>query len=385
MERIPEIDGLRALAALLVFAHHIFGFLWIARFTGAGWVGVDLFFVISGYLITTILMQMRGSPHYFRNFYMRRTLRIFPPYYFLLMLSFSVATLTNYHFSRRLWMAFLFYGTSVVALLPWFPGAIARLPGPVRAMEVTWSLSIEELFYVLWAPAVCFLRRRQLILLVLGVIIAAPIVRWYVLPIGHFAEIYSFPARMDGLGFGALLALWQSSRMRTAVPNWTLFAAVAASAGWLFGLSDPQSNRWFALLGYSTIAITMCLVLGFVLDHASSEKLLCRALRSQWLVRVGTVSYMFYLLHAFVIKVFRVVFANIMVSHWVLNRTLQVAGSLATTLLLAKLSWKYFESPILSLKSRFALTPEGDEPSRDVHGLREFSVVGSERSAEAEV
>src|SRR5271166_5120375 len=76
MERIPEIDGLRALAALSVFASHAFAFT-LVRVTGAGWIGVDLFFVISGYLITTILLGMRGSSHYFKNFYMRRTLRIF--------------------------------------------------------------------------------------------------------------------------------------------------------------------------------------------------------------------------------------------------------------------------------------------------------------------
>ena len=67
MKRIPEIDGLRALAALSVFAYHVFGFSAIVRFSHAGWVGVDLFFVISGYLITTILLGMRGDPHYFTS------------------------------------------------------------------------------------------------------------------------------------------------------------------------------------------------------------------------------------------------------------------------------------------------------------------------------
>src|SRR5579884_1451037 len=121
MGRIREIDGLRALAALLVFAHHTFGFPLIARFTGAGWVGVDLFFVISGYLITTILLGMRGSPGYFKNFYMRRTLRIFPPYYFFFALCAWVAIFSpGYQFSGKLWSAFFFYATSLVALRPWF-------------------------------------------------------------------------------------------------------------------------------------------------------------------------------------------------------------------------------------------------------------------------
>lgn len=85
MEKISEIDGLRALAALSVFANH--ALIWtLVRATGSGWIGVDLFFVISGYLITSILLGMRDSPKYFKNFYMRRTLRIFPPYYALFFL-----------------------------------------------------------------------------------------------------------------------------------------------------------------------------------------------------------------------------------------------------------------------------------------------------------
>jgi peptidoglycan/LPS O-acetylase OafA/YrhL len=355
MERIPEIDGLRALAALSVFAYHAIGFPALARFTGIGWIGVDLFFVISGYLITTILLSMRGSPSYFKNFYMRRTLRIFPPYYAFFLLCFVVGMLSrNYQWSGRLWLAFLFYATSLVAIRPWYPGAVAHLPGPARALEVTWSLSIEELFYLLWAPAVRFLKRRDLLLLILALILFAPIVRWNLHSPGQRSEYFFFPARMDVLAFGALLALWQSSGRRFAVPGWGVMAGVVASLFALLLTPDPQSNGLFAVLGYTLIAASMSLVMVFVLDHAASGNLVCRILRSGWLVRVGTVSYMFYLLHLFVIKIFRGLFANVLVSQWGLNRTLQLTGSLAATLLLAELSWRYFETPILRLKSRFA-------------------------------
>jgi peptidoglycan/LPS O-acetylase OafA/YrhL len=382
MERIPEIDGLRALAALSVFAYHAFGFPAIARFTGAGWVGVDLFFVISGYLITTILLSMRGSPDYFKNFYMRRTLRIFPPYYLFFLLCIVVAALSHsYQFSTLLWLTFLFYGASLVAVRPWYPGAVARLPGPAAAMEVTWSLSIEELFYLLWAPAVRFLKRRHLVLLVIAIIVAAPAMRWYLHSPGERTEYFFFPARMDVLAFGALLALWQSSGRRFAVPGWTVIASMILSASWLLLISDPQTNALFAVLGYTWLAITMSLVLLFVLNHAASNNLVCRALRSDWLVRIGTISYMFYLVHLFVIKLFREAFAGLLVSHWALNRTLQLTGSLGATLLLAELSWRYFESPILSLKSRFAPRWGSDEAGRNVPAVLELSAVESERTA----
>jgi peptidoglycan/LPS O-acetylase OafA/YrhL len=377
MKRIPEIDGLRALAALSVFAYHVFGFSSIVRFSHAGWVGVDLFFVISGYLITTILLGMRGEPHYFRNFYMRRTLRIFPPYYLFFLICLVTALLSaNYHLSGRLWTAFALYGTSLAVVQPWYPGAVSHLPGPVRAIEVTWSLSIEEFFYLLWAPAVRFLKRRYLFALIFAIIVIAPLVRWYMHVPGARAEYYFFPARIDRLAFGALLALWRSSGRTFHIPGWSVAIFSLASASVLVLLDDPQANGIFAVFGYTLIAVTMALLLAFVLKQAGSTNLLCRALRSRPLVRVGTISYMFYLLHLFVIRMFRDWFPSVAASHWALNRTLQLAGSLITTIALAALSWKYFETPILRLKSRFA-------SERSERQVNPASDVGTEFPSEA--
>ena len=357
MERVPEIDGLRALAALSVFAHHAFGFPAIVRFTGAAWVGVDLFFVISGYLITTILLGMRGASHYFKIFYMRRTLRIFPPYYAFFLLCFGLAIIFewsgSYHLSARLWLAFALYGTSLIVVEPWYGGAVSRLPQPVRAIEVTWSLSIEELFYLLWAPAVRFLTKRQLRLLVLIIIFLAPVVRWYVHSPGERTEYFFFPARMDTLAFGALLALLGDRVRLSPVRGWIVLLSGAVSGCFVFLIRDPERNAFFGVFGYTAIALSMALLLAFVLARAGSNDRLCRFLRYPTLVKLGSISYMFYLLHLFVIMGFHRTFANVMVDHWAWNRTLQLAGSLAVTISTAALSWKYFESPILRLKSHF--------------------------------
>lgn len=369
MERVSEIDGLRALAALSVFAHHVFGFPAIVRITGAAWIGVDLFFVISGYLITNILLGMRDDPHYFKVFYMRRTLRIFPPYYafFLLCLGTSAVLAPHPYLgihlsSAKLWLAFAVYGTSLAVLRPWYFGAVSQLVGPVRAIEVTWSLSIEELFYLLWAPAVRFLKKRQLGLLVFGIILLAPIIRWYIHAPGQRTEYYFFPARMDTLAFGAMLALFRDRVCRLLLRGWILTLSFAVSASLLFLIREPESNAFFAVLGYTAIALSMMLVLAFVLENAATANSVCRILRSPLLVRLGTISYMFYLLHLFVIFSFRRMFAHVLGSHWALNRTIQITGSLAVTILVASLSWKYFESPILRLKSRFEAAPT---PSKD--------------------
>jgi peptidoglycan/LPS O-acetylase OafA/YrhL len=354
MERIPEIDGLRALAALSVFVHHVVSFPGVVRFTGAGWIGVDLFFVISGYLITTILLGMRGSPGYFKNFYMRRTLRIFPPYYTFLLICLVFALLNrNYQLSGRLWTALVLYGTSLAATQPWYSGAISRLPSPADAIDVTWSLSIEELFYLLWAPAVRFLKRRDLILLGLAAVVLAPAMRWLTHLPNQSVEYSFFPARMDALALGSLLALLKSSKRRFLVPGWSVITGMAASLCALLLTPDPRVNGRFAVFGYSLVAVTMTLILAFVLDHAGSDNPICRVLRSDLLVRAGTISYTFYLLHLFVISVIRQSLGHLLLSHWALNRTLQLTGSLAVTFVLAQISWRYFESPILRLKSRF--------------------------------
>jgi peptidoglycan/LPS O-acetylase OafA/YrhL len=357
MERVPEIDGLRALAALSVFAHHVFGFPALVRITGASWIGVDLFFVISGYLITTILLGMRDASHYFKTFYMRRTLRIFPPYYAFFLLCFGLTVIferwDSYPLSPRLWWAFALYGASLVVVQHWFSGALSQLPPPVRSIEVTWSLSIEELFYLLWAPAVRFLTRQQLRVLVLGIILLAPVLRWYVHSPGARTEYFFFPARIDTLAFGALLALFGDRIIRWPVRGWMVLLSLVISASFLLLIPNPEYNAYFAVFGYTVIALSMALLLAFVLARAATGNWLCRYLRSPSLVKLGSISYMFYLLHLFVIMTFRRLFANVLVDHWAWNRILQFAASFAVTILAAALSWKYFESPILKLKSRF--------------------------------
>jgi len=355
MERIPEIDGLRALAALSVFASHAFAFT-LVRVTGAGWIGVDLFFVISGYLITTILLGMRGSSHYFKNFYMRRTLRIFPPYYALLVLClFCGVFARNYHVDWRLWLTYALYGSSLTAVQPWYLAASAQ-PGLANSIQLNWSLSIEEIFYLLWAPAVRFLRVRHLFLLVISVIFAAPLVRWYLHSPGQSIEYYFFPARMDTLALGSLLALLRHSGRSFHVPGWLPLAGLAVPLALLLRIPAPRGGVFFAVFGYTLLAIAMALVVAFVLDRSATAHPICRVLRSRLLVRLGTISYMFYLIHLFVFRVVTESFSNFVLSHGGPTRLtglIVAMVSLAVTVLVAELSWRYFESPILSLKSRF--------------------------------
>ena len=178
---MPAIDGLRAFAVLAVLLVHfpypghyaLFRTLHLTRAADAGWVGVDLFFVISGFLITGILLDSKGSPHYFRNFYIRRALRIWPLYYavlfFVLVVYPFVHPTGSMVHQTASWFYYVFYIQNFV------------LYGS-RLLGVTWSLAVEEQFYTTWPVVVSMLSRKNFQRLVFMLLLAAPIIRIIVRP-----------------------------------------------------------------------------------------------------------------------------------------------------------------------------------------------------------
>jgi peptidoglycan/LPS O-acetylase OafA/YrhL len=211
--QILELDGFRAIAVLWVLLlHFVYG--WrpappaaLSRvpliFVGAishGWLGVDLFFILSGFLITGILIDARGKPNYFRNFYARRALRILPLY----MICIAVMALA-YRGQRP------YFGLSLLFMANfahYFRVGIPHGPG------VFWSLAVEEHFYLLWPLLVRFLRRSSLFGLTLVLVLGTPILRGYCayrgMDIVQEIYVYSF-FRFDGLALGAILAIWARS------------------------------------------------------------------------------------------------------------------------------------------------------------------------------
>jgi len=197
------------MAILMVMASHLFGYSmlereWpavprlISKVTAPGWLGVDLFFVLSGYLITTILLKKRDDDNYFRSFYARRVRRILPLY--LVMLAVMVIVFgAGWQFVAIC----MFFGAN---LLPIF-GVV----GPAPA-SVFWSLAVEEHFYFLWPLTVRRLRRRTLAIVCGTLILAEPTLRYVCSLRGIYTYEYSW-FRFDGLAMGALLALYLSSEI----------------------------------------------------------------------------------------------------------------------------------------------------------------------------
>jgi peptidoglycan/LPS O-acetylase OafA/YrhL len=213
---LPGLDGVRGLAILMVLAIHFLGMRTphslgqhlVVKAAGFGMLGVDLFFVLSGFLITGLLLEAKGEPHPFRNFYSRRVLRIFPLYYGVLIVCFVllplVATLPPSFAAVRAHQGWLWTFTS-----NFFIAATSSWPS-LSYLSHFWSLAIEEQYYVLWPLVVLTFRARSLERICAGVLVGALALRT-TLALGGMSELsisVLTPCRMDTLCTGGLLALW---------------------------------------------------------------------------------------------------------------------------------------------------------------------------------
>jgi peptidoglycan/LPS O-acetylase OafA/YrhL len=316
------LDGIRGFAILIVFCGHFFGYLAtgrLARLGEASGLGVDLFFVLSGYLITSILLRSRDGNHYYRNFFGRRGLRIWPLYY--AFLAFLAVVHWNLGHLRLGWYA-------IYAQALRYPAGIG--PDPI---SVTWSLAIEEQFYLLWPFAVAALSRKRLAQLAWLLILITPAVRWFYVDMGANPYI-GLACRWDALAMGALLALGPLSRALYFVPLVLLI---------------PHGARYF---GHGGLAAVFAMVISLALAGKFRRVFEFPVLRY-----FGDISYGLYLIHLPVLLILKKHFHG---------RLLLLASSVGLSLGIATLSRWYFEEPILKLKDRwFASSREAREAVPD--------------------
>lgn len=346
---VPGLDGLRALAVLAVLLFHLH-VPWFAL----GWSGVTLFFAISGFLITRILLESRESPNYYSSFYGRRALRIFPIYY--LYLASRIAFDLHTGFLDPVWPWFLVYLQTVPQLRAGFKN------GPTETQH-TWSLAVEEQFYALWPLAVRALSPRGLGVLVAALVLAAPVCR----ALRPDLAATSLPGQLDALGLGAGLALWVRAGARPArveAAGWlAAFLGTAAVVGAVVatGSREPGAvlSSGLALLSVGLVALAL-----------GGWPKLVRALEARPLAAVGRVSYGVYLYHQCVFREFddQLVAAErrwpgtLRLAASPLAHTALVLLAVGLTLGLAALSWRLVEQPILRLKSRLAARPPEPAP-----------------------
>jgi peptidoglycan/LPS O-acetylase OafA/YrhL len=371
---IGWLDGVRGIAILLVMLFH---FDMLARrdtplaldvvgkrITGFGWVGVDLFFVLSGFLITGILLDTKASAHRFRNFYARRAVRIFPLYYAFLAGLFIIlpavhAPASHDYAELRLGQGWYWlYLTNVWVLLR--NGVGSSLFGTGHL----WSLSIEEQFYLVW-PAIIFALSRRSALAVCGaVIIAAPLVRiaMHESGFGVYA-IYTFTAaRVDPLAAGAALALaLRSVRGRQALARAALPLA-CGSAVYLVALVAVLGDATNLTTGMEIFGLTPVFLMwsGLLARGLTCEVTLIRRIGNLAALRwTGRYSYAMYIFHwpIAVGMAAELGVRTIIPGSPIASEALFFALASATTALAAVTSWNLLEQPFLRLKRRFEATP----------------------------
>ena len=342
-DHVPELDGLRGIAVLAVVFYHCEARLRYApvhRIVEWGWAGVNLFFVLSGFLITGIILDSRDDPHFFRNFYARRSLRIWPVYVLLLLLVFTLVPLTFSGFWSAVdqtrhapWPYLVLFVQNLFVL---------SLPGTIGP---TWSLAIEEQFYVAWAPLARFVRNQQLMIALVLVIVASPFLR----AANHGALTPTHTLiHLDGLAFGSLIAVaLRSVRWTRTVFQKIGVGAIAVSVpvlGYLLYVGSAFSDSFLALLfaGGLLLAITT----------SGERRFYNRALTSAPLRFYGRISYGLYMIHILVFTLIGA-FDEKMLRYGNAGDYTVVAVRITLATLVALAMWHGFERPILRLKRYF--------------------------------
>jgi len=305
-----------------------------------GWIGVDLFFVISGYLITSILLASRERPGYYLNFYARRGLRIWPLYYLLLFFVFVASPHLGEWANQRLdlrvyhWWYYVTYMQNLI--LPHL-GSFA--------LVITWSLCVEEQFYLVWPWMVRLCSRRGLQATAIGVLAAEPVLR-YVLQRWE-SPMYGYWTftRLDAIAAGALIAL----RPRALKHGWI----AAPFAYWLLWHKDYN-------LSYTALALTFGWLVSWTVENGS------RFLRWAPLCFIGKISYGLYIYHTIVFVVYWSTplykFADGLPWKHAWHLFFQVLMPIP----IAAVSWYALEEPILRFKKFFEF---GRKTTKDVPAL----------------
>lgn len=353
--RVPELDGVRAIAVWWVLLFHLFPNsnpavskmpLVVRQIISHGWLGVDLFFVLSGFLITGILLESRTKPAYFKNFYGRRALRILPVY-----VSAIVAMWICYHSFSTFFLLSLAFLANFNNLL--------HVAYPLGG-AVFWSLAVEEHFYLVWPVLIRFTRTGTLVAAGVVLVVAETTIRGLCMARGIDTYELSW-FRFDSLAFGALIAVFFRSRYsspRNCIKLVTalvfVIAAITAASAPFGGLTigSPVSSTLRYAHGYVSFGAAILLLSTF------SGHWLTGIFRSSFVRVSADLSYCVYLIHLAILDAYYKMVGPT-VTLWLRSELtpfgegiFSATAILATTFLLAFLSRRFLETPFLRLKNQ---------------------------------
>jgi peptidoglycan/LPS O-acetylase OafA/YrhL len=367
------------MAVLTVLAQHYLS--WLPRVGAAhGWLGVDLFFILSGFLITSILFELSEQEHYFKVFYFRRALRIFPPYFLLMTVYLVLSFASGKPGSLGLWAQYIFYYTSLFVGQPSELSQNILLPPVALGLGVMWSLSVEEIYYTIWAPIVRFTDECSFSFILGCMIVAAPLLRWH-FHTPNYPEVYTFYCRMDGLAYGSVLALLLRHRHQSLKSwerldrflDWAAIGAAMAALGFWWITKGNRAHLLVTTLGITLADIVFAQIVFAAIRHAGGDAWWSQALRIKWLRSIGMVSYSLYLVHY---PLRSVAIWLVQFGHFSKHEALILEITLGLTLSFgtAYMLWYGMESRILRLKDRYVTTQAhelttstGDRSERKKH------------------
>ena len=363
----PALDGLRGLAVLLVMIHHFVRdypvrgsfHTFAVQATLSFWTGVDLFFVLSGFLITGILIDARDGQGYFRIFYGRRILRIFPVYYGVLFFVFAILPMIH--------LAIPYVGASQAIYLGTFTTNIALATGHwfPGALDVYWSLAVEEQFYLLWPLLILLLPESRRISVILAGLIAAACLRYVFGRLGtsEFGLFAMLPTHPDGLLIGALIAtsIRTKSELPTVGTRGSLLLLCLIGTFLIFGsfhvfgilISHSAWSLREAVLYYPIIGSAFGLLLYLALLPSNPVQKLFSTRILRWF---GKYSYALYVIHRLIAALIALIFhkfgTDVYLSSLPPWRSDIVYLGLffSISIAVAWLSWRYVEQPFLRLK-----------------------------------
>lgn len=367
---IGALDGIRGLAVLMVFADHYgdialhnhSAILLIAQHIKAtGWIGVDFFFALSGYLITGILWRTKHDKHRARNFYAKRVLRLLPVYYGVWAFLLCYVAMHTSLWQPRVFLAYLFYVGNFVA--PYHQSV-----GPFLVAHF-WSLAVEEQFYLLWPVVLWNMPNRRSALRLLGGAFAFSVLLKVAFLIFHVnLPVYFYtPTHMESITAGSFLALafveWPELCQRYAKLGFKVALAALVIAFVVYGGLADQN------LAVDIVAFPLVAILGTSLIVRSQDPAspLSRLMNMRVLRFYGKISYGFYIYHYLLRNILKrfiyMPIHHVMKSHLLAGAIYFPLALIICTVISAS-SFYFYEKPFLRLKRRFESTPRLQEADR---------------------
>jgi peptidoglycan/LPS O-acetylase OafA/YrhL len=357
--RIEELDGLRGIAILLVIGFHYVNNQLVnsdvqvgkilSKLTSFGWVGVDLFFVLSGFLIGNILIHNRGSKNFFRTFFLRRLLRIVPNYYLLIIVFIVICQLPYFqqnifltgHNTLPVWSYFTMFHNLFMASTESMGNA---------AMSITWSIGIEEQFYIIFPFIVFLAKPKWLPAILIGAVLLAPVFRnQYNSWIPPYVLLF---CRMDALAMGILVAYAFANNKFAGMGKagfWVIISIMAVDAIICACLFLKYEDIGVLRNTLFAVFFAGCLILAL-----TQQKTLYGAiLRNKLLIWIGTLSYSLYLFHYLILGLFHHVSGQNAPGIYDMKGIWVSIAALLASLAVAWLVYRKLETPMVAFGKKF--------------------------------